>query len=257
MKSLLALTKNTFRETIRDRILYTIAFFAVLLISSTQLLSSLSAGEGDRVVLDSGLAMVHIFGIIITLFMGTQMIAKEMDSKTILILLSKPISRTAFIWGKFFGLAIVLLLMMLVMGGTFFFLVDFQPILIDLLITLAGIYMSVLLLLAIALFFSSFISPLLAMLATLLMFIIGNITDDFYAFVEHMASKGEASGLFFWTGWGSYHFLPSFENLNFKNMVAYGIEFTPWEIALKFGITVGYIIVLLVLAAKFFEKKEF
>lgn len=254
MNSLLALTKNTFRESIRDRILYTIAFFAVILILASQLLASLSAGEGDRVVLDSGLAMINIFGIIITLFLGTQMIAKEMESKTILILLSKPISRAAFIWGKFFGLALVLGILMCIKGGVFFFLVDFST---DLLIALGGIYMSVLLLLAIALFFSSFISPLLAMLATLLMYIIGNITDDFYSFVEHMSSKGEAGGLFYWTGWGSYHFLPSFENVNFKNMVAYGIEFAPWEIALKFGITAAYIVFLLFLASVFFKKKEF
>lgn len=254
MKSLIALTSNTFKETIRDRILYTIVFFALLLVASTQLLASLSSGEGDKVVLDSGLAMVHIFGIIITLFMGTQLIAKEMDSKTILVLLSKPLSRRDFIFGKFFGLSLVLLLLVMLMGGVFFFLVDFSW---DLFIALAGIYMSVLLLLALALFFSSFISPLFAMLATLLMFVIGNITDDFYVFVEQMVARGEASGMFYWTGWGSYHFLPSFENVNFKNMAAYGIEFAPWEIALKFAITFLYIGFLLFLASKFFEKKEF
>lgn len=254
MNALFALIKNTFRESIRDRILYTIAFFAVVLISSSQLLSSLAAGEEERVVFNAGLGMIHIFGIIITLFLGTQMIAKEMDSKTILILLSKPISRTSFIWGKFLGLALVLLILIAIMGAVFFLMVGFS---FPVLITLVGIYSSVLLLLSIALFFSSFISPLLAMLATLLMFIIGNITDEFYLFVQQMNASGEAGGMFYWTGWGAYHFLPNFENVNFKNMALGEVNFFTWEIILKFIITDLYIIFLLTMASFFFQKKEF
>ena len=92
MKTLLAISKNTFRETIRDRILMVILFFGVALILATLLLSSISARQGEKVILDIGLGMIDIFGMIITIFVGTQLIFREIDKKTILLLMNSSMS---------------------------------------------------------------------------------------------------------------------------------------------------------------------
>jgi len=252
MNTILALAKNTFRETIRDKILYTIAFFGILLILSSKLMAGISAGEEAKTTLDFGLGMIHIFGILITLFVGTQMIAREMEGNMILILLSKPLSRGQFLLGKFLGLSGILFLLTSIMGGIFFFLVPFSW---DIIWVLSGMYVSFLLLLSLALFFSTFLSPLLAMFSSLLMWIIGNITDEFYAFVEH--AQAYISQTFYWIGWGSYHFLPNFANLNFKNEATYGLEISGLDIGIIFVTSIVYILFLITMAVVMFRKKEF
>ncbi len=252
MNTILALAKNTFRETVRDKILYTIVFFGILLILSSKIMAGISAGEEEKITLDFGLGMIHIFGILITLFVGTQMVAREMEGNMILILLSKPLSRGQFLLGKFLGLSGILFLLMVIMGGIFFFLVPFS---LDIIWVLAGQYISFLLLLALALFFSVFLSPLLAMFSALLMWIIGNITDEFYSFVIH--SQEKISEAFYWVGWGSYHFLPNFANLNFKNEATYGLEISTTDITIIFATSLAYICFLIALAVVIFRKKEF
>lgn len=252
MNPILALAKNTFRETIRDKILYTIAFFAVLLILSSKLVAGISAGEEAKTTLDFGLGMIHIFGVLITLFIGTQMIAREMEGNMIMILLSKPVSRLQFILGKFLGLGSILLLLTTLMGTLFFFLVPFH---FSFLIVFAGMYIEFLLLLALALFFSAFLSPLLAMFSSLLIWIIGNITDDFYAFVLHAQER--ISPFFYGVGSGSYHLLPNFSRLNLKNEFTYGLDISNGDIAIIFVSSIAYIIFLLVVAVEIFKKKEF
>lgn len=252
MNATWALAKNTFRETVRDKILYTIVFFGILLILSSKLMAGISAGEEAKVTLDFGLGMIHIFGILITLFVGTQMISKEMQGNMIMILLSKPMSRGAFIVGKFLGLSAILFLLISIMGGLFFFLVPFSW---DIILVFAGMYISFLFLLALALFFSVFLSPLLAMFSTLLIWIIGNITDEFYSYVTY--AKEQISAAFYWVGWGSYHFLPNFANLNLKNEVTYGLDITTLDISIIFAISIAYIIFLLSCAILIFQKKEF
>ncbi|MEI7510972.1 MAG: ABC transporter permease subunit [Candidatus Peregrinibacteria bacterium] len=250
--SLLALSKNTFRETIRDRILYTIVFFGILMVLSSKLMADLSARADDKVLVDFGFAMIHIFGIIISIFVGTQLIARETEGKTIMLLLSKPISPATFVISKFLGLGSVLAILTLIMGGIFFILAPFQPVY---LLVLLGMFLSFLFLLALSLFFSSFLSPLLAAFSTLLIFVLGNITDDFYAFVTYM--KEGVSGVFYWVGWGTYHFFPNFENINWKNAVVYGIDFSSFDMAIGVLVTILYIALLTFGAVKFFEKKEF
>jgi ABC-type transport system involved in multi-copper enzyme maturation permease subunit len=106
MKTLFALTKNTFRETIRDRILLVIVFFGVILIIATQLLSELSVRQDEKVLLDLGLGLIDIFGMLVTIFVGTQLIFREVDKRTIFVVLSKPVSRSSFLISKFFGLGL-------------------------------------------------------------------------------------------------------------------------------------------------------
>lgn len=115
MKNILVIAKNTFKETIRDRILYGILSFALLFLISTTMFGSISLGEDVKVIKDLGLAGIYIFSLIIAIFLGTSLIYKELEKRTLYIIFSKPVSPFQFILGKFFGLWISIILNILLM----------------------------------------------------------------------------------------------------------------------------------------------
>src|SRR3989344_142371 len=104
MRNILAIAKNTFKQAVRDKILYGIIIFALLFLGSTVVLSSLSLGEDIFIIRSFGLAGIYLFGLVITLFLGASMIYDEVERKTSYFLLAKPVSRTDIIQGKFLGL---------------------------------------------------------------------------------------------------------------------------------------------------------
>lgn len=110
---------NTFREIVRNKFLYMILFFAFIFLLFSLSLGQLTIGEGDKVVVDFGLAMIEIFGIIGVLFVGSQLLFKEIEGKTIFLILSKPIARYEFILGKFFGFSATIGLIVLLQAMLF------------------------------------------------------------------------------------------------------------------------------------------
>ena len=100
---------NTFREAIRDRILYLLLAFALFLIGFSQVLSLLTVGSEEKIVKDLGLASISVFGVLTAIFIGVSLVSKEIDRRTIFTVVSKPIHRYQFILGKYFGLAFTLL----------------------------------------------------------------------------------------------------------------------------------------------------
>lgn len=267
MKTILALTKNTFRETIRDRILLVIAFFGVILIVATQLLSSISVDQDEKIVVDLGLGMIDIFGMLITIFVGTQLIFREIDKRTIFVILSKPISRAHFLISKFFGLGSVLLLITTIMLGVFIAIIGFQTDLVitddiiqmeflgKLLLICSFSLLSFLLLLALAIFFSSFMSPVLATFSSLTVFVAGHMTDDIrmFAYYNH-----EAGGELMKTIADIiYYIVPNFSSINLKNYILNDIVLSTTEIIAVAGGTIAWIILLLGIGTFFFSKREF
>ena len=111
-----AIATNTLREAIRNKVLYVLLFFALLLISTGVLLSTLSYVERDRILQDVGLAAIRLFGAAMAIFLGVGLIHKEVDRRTIYTVLSKPLSRAEFLLGKYLGLVATLWLQMVVMG---------------------------------------------------------------------------------------------------------------------------------------------
>ncbi|MFP5502700.1 MAG: ABC transporter permease, partial [Candidatus Sericytochromatia bacterium] len=125
MIQILAIAKNTFRETIRDRILNTILVFAVLLIGASILLGQLSAGQDVKIIKDLGLASLGFFGTIIAVFVGTSLVHKELDKRTVFVVLTKPVSRSAFLVGKLLGLVATLTVLVVAMGASYLGLLYF------------------------------------------------------------------------------------------------------------------------------------
>ena len=106
---ILSIAVNTFRENLREKLLYNLLFFALLMIGSSILLSKITLGDYHRLILDLGLASINLFGVLIAIFVGIGLVSKEVDRKTIYTIVSKPIPRYAFLVGKYCGLVITIL----------------------------------------------------------------------------------------------------------------------------------------------------
>ena len=173
-----SLAANTFRETVRNKILYVILAFALFVIGLTWFLADLSMGELTRIIADVGLTSIHLFGVIIAIFLGITLVSQEVDRKTIYLILSKPVPRWEFVVGKATGLSSTLLLTTALMAVTLFFVHVMyggkaEP---GILVASAGIYLELVLLVCIATFFSTFTTPTLSAMFTLALFLIGHLS---------------------------------------------------------------------------------
>jgi ABC-type transport system involved in multi-copper enzyme maturation permease subunit len=175
----LAIARNTFREAIRDRILYGILFFAVLLILFSLVLGQLSFNEEVRVAVDVGLAGISFFSVLMSIFLGIALLHKEIERRTIYTVLSKPVPRSSYLVGKFLGLATTMLVQIALMTLVFLavlLLQDGRPG-AGLAVALTLVCVETLLVIALALFFGSFSSPFLSGLLCLGLFAAGRNAD--------------------------------------------------------------------------------
>ena len=117
MNKVQAIAMNTFKEAVRDRILYAILVFAIAMIASTYVLATIGAGGGEKIVRDLGLAFISIFGVLIAVFIGIGLVHKEIDRRTIYTIVTKPIHRFQFILGKYLGLSFTLFVNVAIMTG--------------------------------------------------------------------------------------------------------------------------------------------
>ncbi len=175
-----AIAANTMREAIRNKVLYTLLFFAILLIATGVLLSTLSYIERERILQDVGLAAIRLFGAAIAIFLGVGLIHKEVDRRTIYTILSKPISRAEFLLGKYLGLVATIWLQVAIMVLAFagVSLLTGAPLGAGYAAAflLAGVELA--LLVAVATLFSCFTTPMLASCYTVGIYLVGHLTRD-------------------------------------------------------------------------------
>jgi hypothetical protein len=126
MTKILAIALNTFKEAVRNRILYILVIFALLILAGSGIISDLTIAEKDRIIRDLGLASISFFGLLIAVFVGIGLVYNEMDKKTIYTIISKPIDRYQFILGKFFGLLLTIYVIELLMCIFFLFILHIQ-----------------------------------------------------------------------------------------------------------------------------------
>jgi len=183
-RRLLSLAANTFRETVRNRILYGILGFALLIIGLTWFLAGLSVGEMTRIIADVGLACIHVFGVLMAVFLGITLVSYEVERKTVYLVLSRPVPRWEFVIGKTLGLWCTLGVMTAAMAATLFALHAAyggraEP---GLFVASAGIYMELMLLVCLASFFSTFTTPVLSAMFALSMTLIGHLSEQLLHF---------------------------------------------------------------------------
>jgi ABC-type transport system involved in multi-copper enzyme maturation permease subunit len=248
------LAANTFRETVRNKILYVILAFALVVISLTWFLADLSVGELSRIIVDVGLASIHLFGVIIAVFLGITLVSQEVERKTVYVILSKPVPRWEFVVGKAAGLGGTLFLTVSVMAALLFAMHaayggKAEP---GILIASAGLYLELLLLVFVATFFSSFTTPTLSALFTLSFFLIGHVSGQLLFFGER--AKGPIARI---AAGALFHILPNLENFNWKNDVVYGQVRSPELLIAAVGYFASYGAALLLLACLIFSRKDF
>lgn len=245
---------NAFRESLRDKILYNLVLFAGLLIGLSVLLADLSITEHHKVIADMGLAAINLIGVIIAIFVGISLVNKEIERRTIYTIMARPISRTFFILGKYLGLALTLFVNMTIMMAVFLATLWLYhvPIEQSLFQAVELIFVEILVVTAIALFFSTFTSTTLSAIFTLGLYVIGHLTAD----LRSVVANGESGGVKAVVDL-LYYLCPNLEMLNIKGQAAVGILVAPEYLLLASLYGVMYAGVLLTSACLVFQKRDF
>lgn len=215
-----AIAFNTFREAVRDRVLYNLIVFALLMIGAALLFGQISVGIHMIVLINLGLTAISVFGVVIAIFIGIGLVSKEIEKKTLYTVLARPVRRWEFILGKFFGLVGTLVVNTLFMALGFFtgivYLAHrFHASDVYLVVALYFIVLQFIVVTAVALLFSSFSTPLLSALFTLAIFVIGTFAEDLRSFADM------AHGPTKWLATGMAHVVPNFSALNVISSVAH------------------------------------
>jgi len=245
---------NAFRESLRDKILYNLVLFAGLLIGLSVLLADLSITEHHKIIADMGLASINLIGVIIAIFIGISLVNKEIERRTIYTIMARPISRTAFILGKYAGLTLTLFVNLSIMLAVFLatLLLYRMPISASLLQAVALIFVEILVVTAVALVFSTFSSTTLSAILTLGMYVIGHLTADIRSLAsnsESVAAKALVNVF--------YYLVPNLEMLNIKGQAAVGLLVTPQYLTLAIAYGMLYVAVLLSAACWIFRQRDF
>lgn len=250
---ILAIATNTFREAIRDRILYLILVFALLMIGSSRLLGLLTVGSEEKIVKDIGLASISLFGVATAIFVGVGLVFKEIERRTVYTLISKPIRRSQFILGKYLGLVMVLAVNVAVMTATFYLLLLVKG-WMDPGITRAIllIFVELLLVTAIAILFSSFSTPILSSLFTVTFYVIGHLSWGLLLLADRMPS--EISKVVCRV---LYQLLPNLDLLDVKGLVVHGAPIPATQIVHATVYGVSYTLIVLALAVTIFRRRDF
>ncbi|MEZ7980071.1 MAG: ABC transporter permease [Myxococcota bacterium] len=249
-----ALANNTFREAIRNKLLYTLLGFSVVMISSGVVLATLSYVEVHEILQDMGLAAIRFFSAGIAIFVGIGLIHNEVDRRTIFTILSKPVSRNEFLVGKWAGLTFTVWLLLALMAGAFAMvsLLAGAPLGLDHFVAIALIGLELMVVVAIATFFSSFTTPMLAALFSIGLWMIGHLSRDLHAL-------GQQSDVGSVTAMANFVFvlMPDFEVFNKTLEAVHGLPIDSGEIGLAFVYAVGYTVCTLILGAMIFSRRDF
>jgi len=249
-----AIALNTFMEAVRDRILYAILVFALVMLAGSTVLVTVSVGGEEKIIKDMGLACISIFGSLIAIFLGIGLVSKEIEKRTVYTVLSKPIHRSQFVLGKYLGLVLTLLVNVSVMAlgliGLAYFWEGFaSP---RLLLAVLFIVLELMLVTALALLFSTFSSPTLSAIFTLCLFVAGHLTADLRLFAARFGGglvRSAAEGLYF--------LLPNLSRLDFKDQAVYSAAVDRGALALTFLYAIFYIAALVLAAMAIFHRRDF
>jgi Cu-processing system permease protein len=267
MYAVRSIAVHVFRESVRDRVPYTLLIFAVLLIAASYLLGQLTAGQDVKIIKDLGLAAISLFGVFIAIFIGIGLVSKEVERRSVYSLLAKPVSRPQFITGKYAGLALTLAVYVAVMTAALYLLLawmtwqtpagvqsvwDAPGVDPAMLRAIFLIFVELALVTAIALFFSTFSTPMLSAALTLGFWIAGRFNEDLRNFDAVVDSAAAA-----WLARGLYHVLPDFSAFDVKLEVVHGLAVPAGYLAITAAYGVVYIAALVLGATLIFARRDF
>jgi len=247
---------NTFREAVRDRVLYSLVFFALVMIAASILVGEISIGIEETVIISLGLSAISIIGLLIAVFIGVGLVSKEMDKRTLYALLAKPVRRWEFLLGKFGGLVLTLAVNTLAMSAGLFLALMFvkhrtEHLGSPVLVAVYFILLKLALVVALALLFSSYTTPLLSILYTAGLYVSGLFVTEMRTYQSETMSQALQALL----RWLSY-VLPNFENFDVMASAVHGRAIPEALILQNTAYAAAYCAVVLTAAAAIFTRRN-
>ena len=267
MGAIRLVTINVFRELVRDRILYSLVLFAVLLIAAAVVVGQLTGGEDIKIIKDLGMAAIAVFGLLMAVFIGIGLVWKEVERRSIYSLLSKPVRRYEFVVGKYCGLVLTLLVSVAVMTAAFYAVLAYMAWMATplqrlawtapatdpaMLMAIGLIVVELMLVTAIALFFSTVTGPFLSALLTLGLWVGGHFNADLRGLEAFVDATGVALA-----GDVLYYVLPNFSAFDVKAQVVYGQPVGAGYIGLTALYGFVYVAFVLVATVAVFARRDF
>ncbi len=253
MRRIIAVALNTYRECVRDKVLYVLLFFALVVIIGSKAVGWISIGQDIKIVKDLSLAGISIFGALISIFVGTSLVYKEIDKRTVYTIISQPMPRYQFVVGKYLGLCTLVALMVgimsvisglyvIVLGGSinhWYFIACFL------------ILMKLILVTALALLFSTLSSPILGAIMVFCFYVFGHATGIFLDLPPNL--KGTVVEPILKV---LYYILPNFSNFDIRAEVVNGVSVSLWYVVYVIGYGIIYSALFVYLAVLMFETKD-
>jgi len=267
MRPIALMAVNVFRESVRDKVLYNLVFFAVLLIAATYLIGQLTAGQDIKIIKDLGLAATSVFGLFIAVFIGIGLVSKEVERRSIYALLAKPIERHQIVLGKYLGLVGTLAVNLSIMAAALYLVLAYMRSVASagtLAVLEAGaldpamlkaivlIFAELSMITAIALFFSTFSTPILSATLTFGLFVAGHFSGDLRNFDQVVDSPTAAR-----LARGLYWVLPNLAPFDVKSQVVHGQHVSAGYMALTLAYGAAYTAALLLAAMVIFSRRDF
>jgi len=251
---IVAIAFNLFKETLREQVLYLSLLYLGILVSALVALPQFSFDSADKMILDVGMAGVEVIALITAVFVAGGLLNKEIEKRTIFILIAKPLRRAEFVIGKHLGISLVIAVLVTVMTLIFLSLLKIRGIEVPALeVSIASvfIFLQIMLVSAIAILFGSFTSSLVASLLTFASYLVGNFSRDLLQLGE--ISKNEAVQT---VTRALYLVLPDLSRANLKNEAVYGVIPPSAELFNNAVYTISYALLVLALAILIFGKRE-
>lgn len=259
---------HVFKESVRDRVLYGIAAFALVLVAASFAIAEITAGQDLKVVKDLGLAVIELAGLLMTIFIGVGLVAREIERRSIFSLLAKPLPRWEFILGKYLGLVLTVIVNVLGMTVALYLMLAWMgwtsPENVRLswpapaadpriMLAVLMIALELSLLTAVALLFSTFSSSaLMSIIFTSGIYIAGTLSRDLRGLAS-IDDSPMAAQLVSFVGW----LLPAFDAFDIKGAIVHGRPVGAAFVAYTAGYALIYVTVVLALAATIFSRREF
>ncbi|MFC1730220.1 ABC transporter permease [candidate division KSB1 bacterium] len=244
---------NTFKETVRDKVLYSILLFALGFALVSTIISGWSLDQEEKVIQNFGLVIIALFSLVISIFIGIGLVYKEIEKKTIYTIAAKPIARSQFIVGKYIGLLLTLIIVIALMAAGLLLICwlyagVFNP---WLLFAVGMMFFEMAIIIAFALFFSTFTSPVLSGILSIFVFAAGNFSADVKtlgAGVEYGALQPALDFV--------YYIVPNFELLNYQMHAVHGLPLNVWEVLIGIFYSIAYICVVLFFTVLIFRNRD-
>lgn len=257
MRRVATIALHTFKESVRDKVLYNLILFALLLIGAAILFGSISVGIEQIILVNLSLSSISVFGLLMAIFIGIGLVSKEIERRTIYNILSKPVRRAEFIIGKYFGLLLTLVINTATMTAGFYLALFYQKRSLGFadLNALGAIYFILLelaLVVGIALLFSCISTPILSAVFTFCLFVIGNLSSDIRWFGQETQNAWveKLTTLL-------YYVLPNFSDFNVIAATAHGEKIPGYLLVSNSLYAFLYVTILISAAILIFEEREF